>query len=61
MPIKKLTIEMPEEMFKRFFRILIDQSETKRAPTFQEVNTAAQAALTEWLDKMEKRTFGEVR
>jgi hypothetical protein len=53
MTIKKLTIEMPEELFNRFFRVLINQSETKRAPTFPEVNTAAQAALTEWLDKME--------
>ena len=56
MAIKKLTIEMPEELFNRFFRVLINQSETKRAPTFPEVNTAAQTALIEWLDKMEKPT-----
>jgi hypothetical protein len=60
MPIKKLTIEMPEEMFNRFFRVLIDRSETKRNPTFPEVNAAAQTALTEWLDKMEKMTSPEV-
>ena len=54
MPIKKLTIEMTEELFNRFFRVLINQSDTKRAPTFQEVNTAAETALVEWLDKTEK-------
>ena len=56
MPIKKLTIEMPEELFNRFFRVLINQSETKRNPTFPEVNAAAQSALIEWMDKMEKPT-----
>jgi len=61
MPIKKLTIEMPEELFNRFFRVLINQSETKRNPTFPEVNAAAQSALTEWLDKMESRTSGDAR
>jgi hypothetical protein len=60
MPIKKLTIEMPEEMFNRFFRVLIDRSETKRNPTFPEVNAAARTALVEWLDKNEKKTSPEV-
>jgi hypothetical protein len=60
MTIKKLTIEMHEELFNRFFSYLINQSETKRDPTFQEVNMAAQTALIEWLDKMEKVTVGEV-
>jgi hypothetical protein len=60
MAIKKLTIEMPEELFNRFFRVLIDRSETKRAPTFPQVNAAAQTALVEWLDKTEKRTSTEV-
>ncbi len=54
MAIKKLTIEIPDELFKRFFAYLINQSEAKRNPTFQEVNAAAASALTEWLDKMEK-------
>ena len=53
MTMKRLTIEMPQELFDRFFSVLISQSETKRNPTFQEVNTAAQNALIEWLDKQE--------
>ena len=52
---------MPEELFNRFFRVLINQSETKRAPTFQEVNTAAETALVEWLDKTEKIASGDSR
>ena len=54
MAIKRLTIELPHELFDRFFSYIINQSETKRNPTYKEVNTAAQIALTEWLDKMEK-------
>ena len=59
MAIKKLTVEIPQELFDRFFGYLINQSETKRNPTFPEVNAAAQTALTEWLDKMENRTAGD--
>jgi hypothetical protein len=59
MAIKKLTVEIPQELFDRFFTYLINQSETKWNPTFQEVNAAAESALTEWLDKMEKVTVGE--
>ena len=60
MAIKKLTVEIPDELFKRFFTYLINQSEPKRNPTFQEVNAAAESALTDWLDKMEKATAEEV-
>jgi hypothetical protein len=59
MAIKKLTVEIPQELFDRFFSYLISQSETKRNPTFQKVNAAAESALTEWLDNMEKVTVGE--
>ncbi len=59
MAIKKLTVEIPQELFDRFFSYLINQSETKRNPTFQEVNAAAESALTEWLDRREKVTVGE--
>jgi len=52
--IKKLTIEIPEELFNRFFSHLIRNSETGRQPTFQEVNVAGQRALVDWLDKEEK-------
>ena len=59
MAIKKLTVEIPDELFKRFFTYLINQSELKRNPTFQEVNAAAESALIEWLDKMEKVAASE--
>ncbi|MEL7563063.1 hypothetical protein [Dehalogenimonas sp. 4OHTPN] len=53
---KKLTLEIPEELFNRFFTYLISQSEARRNPTFQEVNAAAEEALTRWLDQAKKAT-----
>jgi hypothetical protein len=55
-----LTVEIPQELFDRFFSHLISQSETKRNPTFQEVNAAAESALTGWLDQRDKTRTPEV-
>lgn len=54
MTIKKLTVEIPEDLFNRFFSHLIKSSGANRQPTFQQVNAAAEEALTRWLDQAEK-------
>lgn len=54
MGTKKLMVDIPEELYDRFFEYVINKFKAKPEPGYKAINTAVEIALTDFLERMER-------